>query len=204
MGGVVPVFHDSKISSNGTSVPPRRRFRAFLIERVTTAHGLQFYMDQAVPQFTQGAEVRLAVEELVDHAGRMLGFSVERDEGREWSVWTSPATARLIVGVETAAEAAAGIGQFTRRRDEAATPESYTPAEPMTGLTVVCGGGNRRLLEDAVVVRRAADQVRLITIDALIRLVAHARSGRASHAQALTILRPPGAFADPLVPLLDR
>jgi hypothetical protein len=201
--GLLPAPDFPAASGDGPTATPRHRFRTFLSDHVTTAHALEFYVEQALPRFAHDGQVRLAVEELVDHAGRLLGFTVARDDDWEWSVWRSPGLARFVVNVETPAGAAAGLGQFARQRDIVTLSDGESAAEPTTGVTVVCGEGHQRLIEDAVVVRRAADHVRLITTGALIRLVTRARSGRASHADALTIFRPAGAFADALVSLFD-
>jgi len=198
---VLPAIGDPAAAADAVSA--RDRFRTFLSEHVTTAHALRYYVDEALPQFADDPQVRLAMEELVDHAGRLLGFEVARDDEWTWSVWRSPGKARLIVRVDRAAGAAASLGQFARQRDIVALAEGDSPLEHMTGLTVVCGELQRRLLEDAVVVRRAADHMRLVTIDALMRLVTRARAGHASHADAATILRPASALVDPLIALFE-
>jgi hypothetical protein len=198
---VVPALDET--ASAADDVGARDRFRAFLSAHATTAHALRYYIDEALPAFSDDSQVRLAIEELVDHAGRLLGFSVAREKEWTWSVWRSPGKARLIVRVDTAAGAAAGLGQFARQRDIVALAEGDSPLERPTGLIVVCGELQPRLLEDAVVVRRAADYMRLVTIDALVTLVTRARAGNASHADAATILRPAGAFVDSLVGLFD-
>jgi hypothetical protein len=198
---VLPAIGDPAAAAG--DVGARDRFRAFLSDHVTTAHALRYYIDEALPHFSENAQVRLAIEELVDHAGRLLRFSVVRDDEWTWSVWRSPGLVRMIVRVDTAAGAAAGLAQFARHRDIVGLAEGDSPRERISGLTVVCGELQPRALEDAVVVRRAADHMRLITIDALVRLVTRARAGHASHADAATILRPASAFVDPLVGLFD-
>ena len=201
MKAVLPAIGDPAAAADDAGA--RDRFRTFLSTHVTTAHALRYYIDEALPAFSDDSQVRLAVEELVDHAGRLLGFSVARDDEWTWSVWRSPGKARLIVRVDTAAGAAAGLGQFARQRDIVALAEGDSPLERPTGLIVVCGELQPRLLEDAVVVRRAADHMRLVTIDALVTLVTRTRAGGASHVDAATILRPASAFVDPLVALFD-
>ena len=53
-------------------------FRRHLQHHTSTAADLTWYLDQSVPRFAGSAEVRLAVEELVDRLGIFLGFSTAR------------------------------------------------------------------------------------------------------------------------------
>jgi hypothetical protein len=63
---------------------------------------------------------------------------------------------------------------------------------------------NPRGPSDALVLRRAGDHQRFSTVDALRTLAGLHERGIVSHEQLLAVLKPPSAFADPLVALLDR
>ncbi len=79
---------------------PRDRFRRVLHDRAGCTDDVVWYLDQARPTFATDPQVRLAVEELVDHLGRFLQFLPERDEHLGCSIWSSPTAARLAIVVE--------------------------------------------------------------------------------------------------------
>ena len=66
----------------------------------------------------------------------------------------------------------------------------------------MCGAVNERLLNEAVGLRRASGQVRLLTIDALSALTGLAEPGTLTHDQVVSVLRPASALADTTVALL--
>ena len=70
---------------------PREWFRGYLKRHTIGTADLTWYFVQSVPRFGSDPEVRLAVEELVDQLGRILGFDAVRDEDADRAVWTSPA-----------------------------------------------------------------------------------------------------------------
>jgi hypothetical protein len=185
---------------------PRQHLRDHLATQVTAVSDLDWYFDRSLPRFADSGEVRLAVEELVDHLGRIMGFAVERpDEEDTCAVWSSLANrVHLLVWVQDMPAAIARMGHCTRKRDEL-LPDLDAPTLDRVGcLSVVCGPVDRRLLQDAILVRRASDQVRLITVEALLSLAGMFERRELSHDALLAVLRPQGALADPLVQMLAR
>jgi len=74
--------------------------------------------------------------------------------------------------------------------------------DQVTCLCIVCGAANQRLLTDVLDLRRQSAHVRLIGIDALIRLAETAEQRSLSHDQVLSLLRPANPFADAIVSLV--
>ena len=72
----------------------------------------------------------------------------------------------------------------------------------MTCLCIVCGAANQRLLTDVLDLRRQAAHVRLVGVDALIRMAETVERRGLSHDEVITLLRPASPFADAVVSLV--
>lgn len=183
--------------------PPRLYFRKHLEQNTSKAEDLVWFLDQSVPKFGGSAEVRLAVEELIDRLGFFLGLTPTRDDDSEYSVWSSPDGAYLVVMAVDAARAVPSVSAGLHLRDRLLTSIAVASEEQVTCVNVVCGTANERLLNEAVHLRRASRHVRFITVDALMRLAGLVETGKVSTNQAVAVLRPPGALADQVVALLS-
>jgi hypothetical protein len=182
---------------------PRSYFRRHLAENSASPSDLSWYFEQALPHVGESAEVLLAAEELVDRLAQLVGFRVERDDSGS-AAWTSPTGHQLLVWIVDRAGAVAAIAAASRARDARLVSEHVTPWTDVTCLILVCGPVNQRGPGDALVLRRAGDHQRFSTVDALRTLAGLYERGVVSHEQLLAVLKPPSAFADPLVALLDR
>ncbi len=181
---------------------PRQYFRRHLQCHTSTAADLAWYLDQSVPRFAGSAEVRLAVEELVDRLGDFLGFSTSRDEADEYSRWISATGQQFIVWTMDATRAVARVGAGSHARNRQLASIEVGSDDLLTCVYVVCGSVDERLLNEAVGLRRASRQVRLITVDALAALASLAESGALAHDQVVTLLRPASVLADATIALL--
>ena len=192
------------LAAHALEPSPRDRFRRLLRDRAGCTDDVVWYLDQAIPTFATDPQVRLAVEELVDHLGRFLQFSPERDEHLGCSTWTSTTGARLAVVVEDPVVARTRLPQFARLRDGVLTSGTIHLESQVSVLCVVCGEDPRGSLEEALTIRRASDQLRLVTLGGLVTLARLVESGQVTHLAAVQILRPARALADPLIALLGR
>jgi len=163
---------------------------------------LTWYFIQSVPRFGSDPEVQLAVEELVDQLGRILGFETARDDDGTGAIWTSPAGWHLLVWVLDAQNAATRLGKIGHARNAVLSSVRVPTEDQVTCLCIVCGAANQRLLTDVLDLRRQSAHVRLIGIDALIRLAETAEQRSLSHDQVLSLLRPANPFADAIVSLV--
>jgi len=182
---------------------PRQYFRRHLQCHTSSAADLAWYLDQSVPRFAGSAEVKLAVEEVVDRLGDFLGFSTSRTDDDEYSVWASPTGQHLIVWTMDATRVVARVGAGAHTRDRLLASIAVDSDERLTCLYVLCGAVNERLLNEAVGLRRASGHVRLLTIDALSALTGLAESLTLTHDQVVSVLRPASALADTTVALLQ-
>jgi hypothetical protein len=181
------------------SESPRQYFRRHLQQQTSSVRDLRWYLDESVPRFAGSAEVRLAVEELVDRIGEFLSFGVGRLDGDDFGVWTSPHGPRLVVRVESPVRAVASLASVAHARARLLASLDVTRDEDLSSLCVLAGGGDERLLNEAVALRRSAREVRLVSVPALVALAESFEAGRLSHANVLQILRPASALADGVI-----
>ena len=66
-------------------------------------------------------------------------------------------------------------------------------------LCVLAGSVDERLLNEAVALRRASRELRLVSTSSLLALAERVEAGRLSHAEVLTLLRPASALADGVI-----
>jgi hypothetical protein len=187
-----------------TTESPRDRLRRVLRDRVGAVSDLTWYLEQATPRFADDAEVRLAVEELVDHLGRLLAFDAAHDEDLHCSTWISPSGYTLMAVVEHASTAGGRISALSRSREARLAAMGSERQADVTGLYILCGADGLAAVESAVIVRRAMDQVRVVTIDALVALAHLVEDGVLRHEDAVGLLRPARPSADPLIALVRR
>lgn len=184
---------------------PRLFFRKHLQQQTASAVDLAWFFDQSIPKFAGSAEVRLAVEELIDRLGFFLGLTTTREDGSDsgHSLWRSADGACLVAVAVDPTRAVASVSDGLHTRDRLLATVDVATEDQLTCLHVVCGTANERLLNDAVHLRRATRHLRFITVDALMRLASLVEAGHVSSAQAVALLRPPSALVDPLVALLS-
>ena len=97
---------------------PRQYLRRHLQCHTSKPADLTWYLDQfQLPRFAGSAEVRLAVEELVDRLGDFLGFSTSRDEDDDYSRWVSATGHQFIVWTMDSARAVAHVGAGAHARN---------------------------------------------------------------------------------------
>ena len=181
---------------------PRLYFRKHLEQHTARAADLVWFLDQSLPKFAGSAEVRLAVEELIDRLGHFLNLTASRDGEGDHGLWSSPDGACLIVMAVDPARAVASVSAGLHLRDRLLGSVAVASEDRLTCLHVLCGTTNERLLNEAVHVRRAARYVRFITVDALMRLAGLVETGKVSAEHALAVLRPSSTLADAVVAVL--
>lgn len=181
---------------------PRQYFRRHLRTHTSSVTDLTWYLDQSVPRFSGSAEVRLAVEELVDRLGEFLGFSTDRNDRDDYAVWLSPTGQQFMVRTMESSRAVACVGAGSHARERMLASLTVGSDEQVTCLYVVCGTAHERLLNEAVSLRRASRHVRIVTIDALAALTRLADSVALGHDQIVSVLRPASALADAAIALL--
>ena len=182
---------------------PRLYFRTHLEQHTTKVVDLVWFLDQSIPKFAGSAEVRLAVEELIDRLGVFLGLAPTRDGDSDHGVWSSPDGAYFLVMAVDATCGVPSVSLGLHARDRLLASIAVTSEDQLSCLHVVCGTANERLLNEAVQLRRASRHLRFVTVDALMQLAGLVEAGKMSTNQAVAVLRPPSALADSAVALLS-
>jgi hypothetical protein len=181
----------------------RIRFRRYLTAHVTNVADLSWYLEQSLPGVAE-PQVRLAVEELLDHLGRLMGFEVRRLADEDCAVWALDARPRLLVRMLDGAEAPARLNGLVLARDTLAAVGALPSPHDVTCLAVVDDARLARAPDEAVLLRRGLGQVRLVTVAALVALGRACEGRGVSPADAVQLLQPAGAFADRLIALVAR
>lgn len=183
---------------------PRLFFRRHLQQRTATAADLAWYFDESTPKFAGSAEVRLAVEELVDRLGTFLGFDVARGDEDAAALWTSPLGPRLLVWADSGVRAIATMTSALHRRTQRLATLDVARDADLTCLFVLVGTCDERLMNEAVTLRRASRLLRLISVPSLMSLTGAVDRGRLAHREALGLLRPSSALADGMVEVVAQ
>jgi hypothetical protein len=191
-------------TASGDGHEPRIRFRRHLRSGVVDLIQMREHLARAVPQLTTDPEARVAVEELVSHAGSLLGFSTARDPTEEVDVWTSATGVTLMVGVAHAVHMPSALVALTQARERGLV-SSGDAARRVSVLCVVCGSQvDWRRLEDAVALRRTLHDLRLVSVDALLTLVGLRGDRVLAHTDAVALLRPADSRADAMIDIVAR
>lgn len=192
------------IPDDDDSPSSRARVRRHLAVEEAGLRLIREHLGRAVPQMESEPDARAAVEEILSQLGSRLGFQARRDAAEDVDVWTSPSGAAVVVRAAGAGEVTDQIRILSRARDRLLVARGLA-ARKVTALAVVCGSlVNWRQVEEAGVVRRTQDHVRLIALDALVSLVEARANGGLAHTDALLLLRPQSVRADALVEIVTR
>jgi len=187
---------------------PRERFRRFLSQNLTSVGAVRDYVEECL-RFS-GEQYNKALQDLVNHLGRLLGFDVTfgRYKGVQGEigfdgVWKSPSGLYIVVEVKTtdvyAIKTATLLGYIDRLISEQKIPDW----DHALGLYVV-GRGDAELkqLENSIIAEKRTHQLRIITADKLLTLAELLADYEMEHEAVLTVIRPTGPVADSLIELM--
>jgi hypothetical protein len=186
----------------------RERFRKFLSDGVKEVGQVRDFVEQCLR--SSGEQYSRALQDLVNHLGRFLGFEIEfgRYQGVSGQLgydglWKSPTGLRIVIEVKTteiyAIRTSTLIGYIDRLISEKIIPDW----DSALGLYVV-GRPNPELrqLENAIIAEKRTAQLRVVSVDSLLSLAEMMDEFDVSHKDILSILRPSGPMIDPLVNLM--
>ncbi len=187
---------------------PRERFRRFLFQNLTSVGAVRDYVEECLR--SSGEQYNRALQDLVNHLGRLLGFDVTfgRYKGVQGEigfdgVWKSPSGLYIVVEVKTtdvyAIKTATLLGYIDRLISEQMIPDW----DHALGLYVV-GRSDAELkqLENSIIAEKRTHQLRVITVDKLLTLAELLADYEMEHEAVLTVLRPTGPVVDSLIELM--
>ena len=187
---------------------PRERFRRFLSQNLTSVGAVRDYVEECLR--SSGEQYNRALQDLVNHLGRLLGFDVTfgRYKGIQGEigfdgVWKSSSGLYIVVEVKTtdvyAIKTATLLGYIDRLISEQKVPDW----DHALGLYVV-GRSDAELkqLENSIIAEKRTHQLRVITVDKLLTLAELLADYEMEHEAVLTVLRPTGPKVDSLIELM--
>jgi hypothetical protein len=187
---------------------PRERFRRFLSQNLTSVGAVRDYVEECLR--SSGEQYNRALQDLVNHLGRLLGFDVTfgRYKGIQGEigfdgVWKSPSGLYIVVEVKTtdvyAIKTATLLGYIDRLISEQKVPDW----DHALGLYVV-GRSDAELkqLENSIIAEKRTHQLRVITVDKLLTLAELLADYEMEHEAVLTVLWPTGPVVDSLIELM--
>jgi hypothetical protein len=188
----------------------RERFRRYLRENVNSPAGARDYAEAwaRIP----GTQHQRALQDLVVHVGQFLGFAVahgtyQRERGREdfGGLWRSREQDFTVVVQTNPAAVFARTGGLVDAIEALIAARQIASWNHAVGLYVVPKDDlEARQLEASIVQERRTDQLRLISVSALLVLADLVSKFAVRHESVLDILRPLGTRADPIVDALGR
>jgi hypothetical protein len=189
----------------------RGRFRAHLKKSVTTPGALRDYVETCLRE--PSPQHARALQDLVNHCGRRLGFEVEfgryhgvvNDTGHD-GLWKSPSTGFAIVPeIKTTDAYTVKTSTILGYVDELISEKKIPDWDHALGLYVV-GRVDAKLsqMNSAIVVERRLHQLRIASIEALLTLAEMMERFDVSHDEVLAVLRPGGPLVDDQAGLLAR
>lgn len=188
----------------------RERFRRFLRNSLTDVGQVRDYVEECLRK--TGDQYARALQDLVNHLGRLLGFDVEfgRYQGVRGRIghdglWTSPSGFHLVIEVKTTEAYAIKTATLVGYADNLISEQRIPNWGMAMGLYVVGRPDPEiRQLENAIVAEHRTHQLRIISVDALVSLAEMMSEYDVSHDDVLALLRPSGPSVDAVVGLMAR
>jgi hypothetical protein len=189
----------------------RDRFRAHLAKSLTTPGALRDYIETCLrapsPQHAR------ALQDLVNHCGRLLGFQVEfgryqgvvNETGHD-GLWKSPSGGFAIVPeIKTTDAYTIKTSTVVGYVDELISEKKISDWDHALGLYVV-GRIDAKLaqMNNTIVAERRLHQLRVASIEALLTLAEMMERFDVTHEHVLSVLRPAGPLVDDQAGLLAR
>lgn len=199
-----------KLDDTAGDETPRERFRKFLQTNVTKVDELRDHIEECLR--TPGPQYNRALQDLVNHLGRFLGFSVTfgryqgvTNELGYDGLWLSPTGFFVVVEVKTTEVYAVKTASLVGYVDGLISEKSIPSWESALGLYIVGRPDPEvRQLENAIVVEKRADQLRIVSVESILALADMMSSYEVEHQDILPLLLPSGPKVDPVITLMTR
>ena len=199
-----------KVDDSPGGDTPRERLRGFLEENVREIGQVRDYIEECLR--STGEQYSRALQDLVNHLGRFLGFEVEfgRYHGIRGEVgfdghWSSPAGVHVVVEVKTTETYAIKTSTLVGYVDQLISQQKIANWDAALGLYVVGRPDPEvRQLENTILAEKRTDQLRLASVESLLSLAELMADYDVTHDDVLAVLRPSGPSLDAIVDLLAR
>lgn len=199
-----------KLDDSPGDETPRQRFRLFLKQNVNDVGQVRDYIEECLR--TSGDQYNRALQDLVNHLGHFLGFTVTfgRYQGVQGQNgfdghWTSPTGFHIVAEVKTTDVYAIKAATLVGYVDGLISEQLIANWDCALGLYVV-GRPDTELkqLENAIIAERRTHQLRIISTESLLSLAEMMSEYKVAHEEILALLRPSTPKIDPIVDLIAR
>jgi hypothetical protein len=187
----------------------RERFRNYLARSRQTIGAVRDYVETCLR--TSGPQYDRALQDLVNHTARLVGFEVDfgRYRGVQGAIgydgiWRAGDLA-IVVEVKTTDVYTVRTATLVNYVDELISDHQVTDWDHALGLYVV-GRAEAALtqLENAILAERRTQQLRVITVESLLSIAELVQDERISPDEAVVLLKPTSPFVDDIVRLIAR
>jgi len=199
-----------KLDDSPGSDTPRERFRALLTGKLTQAGQVRDHVQQSLRG--SGDQYNRALQDLVNHLGRLLGFEVEfgRYHGVAGQIgfdghWTSKSGFHIVVEVKTTEAYSVKTSTLLNYIDGLVDARHIPDREHALGLYVMGradpGTGH---LEKVITAEKHIERLRIISVESVLGLAELMSDYDVSHEDILAVLRPSTPLVDPVVSIMTR
>jgi hypothetical protein len=188
----------------------RERFRNHLSRKVDEVGHVRDLIEECLRG--SGPQYARALQDLVNYVGHFLGFDVEHgrykgttnDIGHD-GLWSSPDGFYVVIETKTTEQFHIKTSALTGYVNELISEQRVPDWENAMGLYVI-GDPDPEVnqLEHSIIAESKTDQLRIISIDALLSLAELLSKYDVTHEDALAVLRPSGPSIDPIAKLMAR
>lgn len=188
----------------------RERFRDFLGREVEDVGHARDLIEECLRG--SGTQYARALQDLVNYTGHFLGFEVEHgryqgttnDIGHD-GLWSSPTDFHVVVETKTTEQFHIKTSALTGYGNELISEQRIPDWDHAMGLYVI-GNPDEEVnqLEHSIIAENKTDQLRTISVDALLSLAELLSEYDVTHEDALAVLRPSGPSIDPIANLMAR
>lgn len=200
-----------KLDDSAVADCPRERFRKFLSDNIKDVKQIRVYIEECLNN--TGDQYARALQDLVNHLGTFLGFTVQY--GRYQGVqgengfdghWISPSSKfHLVTEVKTTEVYAIKTTALLGYVDSLISEHQIPNWETALGLYIVGRPDPQvKQLENAIIAERRTDQLRVISVESLLRLAEMTEAYGVKHDDVVAVLQPSGPNIDFIVNLMQR
>jgi hypothetical protein len=188
----------------------QERFRSYLSREIDEVGHVRDLIEECLRE--SGPQYARALQDLVNYVGHFLGFDVEHgrykgttnDIGHD-GLWLNPDGFYVVIETKTTDQFHIKTSALTGYVNELISEQRVPDWESAMGLYVI-GDPDPEVnqLENSIIAESKTDQLRIISIDALLSLAELLSKYDVTHEDALAVLRPSGPSIDPIAKLMAR
>lgn len=188
---------------------PKERFRNF-IKKITDVGQIRDYISECL-RYTD-EQFNKALQDLVNYIGNFLGFDIKYGRYRGISgeigydgLWKSPLDFNIVIEVKKTEVYSIKTNILTNYIDSLISEKVIDNWNNALGLYVLgISSDDIKQLENTIIAEKRSDQLRIVSVESLLRLAEIKSAYQISHKDILSILKPMSPRIDPIVYILEN